>query len=365
MKVVVIGTRGFPNVQGGVEKHCEELYPRLAAFGVDVTVITRRPYGDPSLKEYRGVKLIAVDCPKQKFLEAFVHSFKALFVARKLNPDIVHIHAVGPNLITPFARLLGLKVVMTHHGPDYERKKWNMIAKLVLRVGEACGCLFANRVVAIADNIADSVRKKFGKEAQVIPNGVILPGILPSGGTLKRYGLEAGRYFLAVGRFVPEKGFHDLLEAYAPIGSATWKLVIVGDADHEDDYSRKLKARAKEIPGVVMTGFLTGDPLREIYSSAGMFVLPSYYEGLPIVLLEALSYGLSCVVSDIPANRCVTLDAQRYFAPGDVAVLAKKLQHFSQSPLTPDQKASQIEYIRANFDWDAVTLKTLEIYKNI
>lgn len=367
MKVVVIGTRGFPNVQGGIEKHCEQLYPVLVRNGIDVTVLTRRPYVDVSVTEYLGVKLIPIDCPKQKFLEAIVHSFRAVLCAKKLKPDIVHIHAVGPALVAPLARLLGMKVVFTHHGPDYERKKWNGAAKLVLRAGEAAGCLCANRIITIADNIARSIKLKFGRDAVVIPNGVILPQVLPAGESLKKFGLEGGKYFLAVGRFVPEKGFHDLIKAYARMGNTDWKLVIAGDADHADAYSRSLKDEAGRVPGVVLTGFISGAPLQEIYSNAGIFVLPSYYEGLPIVLLEAMSFGLSCIVSDIPANRAVSLAEERYFKAGDIGAMATKLTAYKDVPWTAGtgEKARQIAHINDAYNWTLIAKETQEVYSNM
>lgn len=362
MKIIVLGTRGFPSVQGGVESHCENLYPRLAGLGCDVTVITRRPYVDPGVISHRGVRLIPLDCPRNKFLEAIVHTFKGVLLARKMGCDILHIHAVGPSLLVPLARLLGLKVVMTHHGPDYERKKWNWIAKAVLKAGEWGGCVFANAIIAISRTIAGHIKRKYGREAVVIPNGVAVAQRLETDGALNQFGLEKGKYVLAVGRFVPEKGFHDLLEAWRAVAVAGWKLVIVGGADHEDDYSRRLKEQAAGFENVVLTGRLTGLPLKELYTHAGLFVLPSYYEGLPIVLLEAMSYGLSCVVSDIPANREVALEDRRYFRPGDIDGMAKVIREFLHRPLTAQEKSSQIKEVAEKYNWDTIAEETLKVY---
>jgi len=375
MRVAIIGTRGFPNVQGGVEAHCENLCPRLAKLGCEVTVFGRKPY----LKNvtvpifYEGVKIIPLACRKSKFLEAFSHTFSGLFAAKKINPDIVHIHAIGPSLMVPLARLLGMKVVMTHHGPDYERKKWGRSARAVLRIGEAFGVRFADAVICISGTIASGIKKRYGRDAVVIPNGVAIPEILSSEEALKRYGLEKDRYILAIGRFVPEKGFHDLAEAfdklvYSPQSMARSKkikLVIVGAADHEDEYSRGLRKKAAKNPNIALTGFLSGKPLQELYSHAGLFVLPSYYEGLPIVLLEAMSYGLSCVVSDIPANREVGLQDQRYFKPGDVRAMSAKIAEFIDGSLSEEEKRRQIETVRAKYNWDDIARKTFEVYKSV
>jgi len=137
MKIVVVGTRGIPNILGGVETHCEELFPRIANNkDFDVTIIRRKSYVHDNLTEYNGVHLIDIKAPKSESLEALVHTFKAIIIAKKLHADIVHIQAIGPALLTPFARLLGMKVVFTHHGPDYDRDKWGKIAKATLKLGE-------------------------------------------------------------------------------------------------------------------------------------------------------------------------------------------------------------------------------------
>jgi len=365
IKVVVIGTRGFPDVQGGVEKHCQQIYPLLAQMGVNVTILTRRPYINEALKSYKGVSLVAIDCPKQKYLEAIVHSFKALIYAIKLKPDIIHVHAVGPALITPFARLLGFKVVFTHHGPDYERKKWNKIAKLILKIGDAFGCLFANKIITIAQNIAESISRKFKKTATIIPNGVVITNVLSPGEAIKGFGLQPQKYILTVGRFVPEKGFNDLILAYRKSGTDGIKLVIVGGADHEDEYSRKIKDSVKGDPNIILTGFLTGTTLEELYSNAGFFVLPSYYEGLPITLLEAMSYGLRCLASDIPANRCVRLNDNNYFRAGDIANLSAKIKQLIDNPLSDKESKEQVDKLRRDYDWNIIAQKTLKIYEEL
>ncbi|MGA2775291.1 MAG: glycosyltransferase family 4 protein [Candidatus Omnitrophota bacterium] len=373
MKVVVLGTRGFPNVQGGVEKHCEHLYSELIKRGCEVTVFTRMPYMEPSKNEYKGVKLISLKCPRSKHLEAFVHTFQGVLAAKRLKPDILHIHAVGPSLFVPLAYMMGFKVIMTHHGPDYERKKWNLVAKFILRLGEKWGCRGANRVICVSSVIAENIKKKFNVEAKVIPNGVIISETLKTDKILKKFNLEKSRYILAVGRFVPEKGFVELIEAFRQVQSSkngnnscsNWKLVIAGDADHEDKYSLGLKELAKKTPGVIMTGFLYGQDLQELYSHAGLFMLPSYYEGLPIVLLEAMGYGLSCLASDIPANRSVELSVNRFFTPGDIGMMAEKIKHFIDKPLTEEERTTQIKILTEKYNWDKIAEQTLEVYKSV
>ncbi len=365
LKIAVTGTRGFPGVQGGIENHCEQLYTKLSAKGCDVTVFTRKPYSIPEMHEYRGVALLALDTPKNKFLEAFVHTFKSVLIARTLHPDILHIHAVGPSLFVPVARILGMRVVVTHHGPDYKRKKWPWPAKMFLRICEMFGMKFANGIISIAKNIAEDVKAKYGRDSTVIPNGVEIPAPAEGENSLNKYQLLKHKYILVVGRFVPEKGYDDLIDAFNTVRIKQWKLVIVGDADHEDKYSSRLKAKAAGNSDIVLTGFLAGKPLHELYSYAGLFVLPSYYEGLPIVLLEAMSYGLSCIASDIPANKNVELSQDRFFKVGDLQSLELKIIEFIDKSWTDSDKEKQLNLIREKYNWTKIAENTMRVYKEV
>jgi len=370
LRVVLLGLRGFPDVQGGVEKHCERLAVHLARMGCEVTVLTRRPYVHPERTAYHGVQLRALPAVRSRSLEAFTHTLLGVFAAWRLRPDVLHLHAIGPALWTPLARFLGLRVVVTHHGPDYERKKWGRLAKSILRCGENLGVRYAHRVIAIAPNIAAALTQRYHRSVDVIPNGVDLPVPRRTAGAPKSFGLLPGRYFLAVGRFVPEKGFSDLLEAFVRFSSRRggrlqdWKLAIVGQADHASAYSRRVLEMAAGSPGVVLTGFLTGRALEEMYSHAGLFVLPSTYEGLPLVLLEALSYGLPCVVSDIPANRAVQVDLPegRFFRPGDVEDLSRKLTAWAAQTVTPAWRRRLRRILADRYDWRQIALRTREVY---
>lgn len=371
MKIAVLGVRGFPKVQGGVEAHCENLYPLLAKKGCEVTVFARRPYvASANAFSHNGVRLIPLSCPKGKFLEAWAHTLKGIFQAKKIRPDILHIHAIGPSFFALFARFLKMKVVITHHGPDYKRKKWGRFAKLFLKFSEYLGCRFSDGVIFVAGNIPAAAKMK-GRTFAIIPNGV-MPVTLEAGqNMLRHYALKKGKYVLAVGRFVPEKGFTDLIEAFELAVSTAqkdlrdWKLAIVGAADHEDSYSRHLKERALSNKRVILTGFLSGADLRELYSNAGVFVLPSYYEGAPIVLLEAMEYGLSCVASDIEANKTAGLTQERFFKPGDIQALKERIIQFCASPLSEAEIQKQKSLIRENYDWEKISQETLRFYKKV
>jgi glycosyltransferase involved in cell wall biosynthesis len=362
MKVVVIGTRGIPDILGGVETHCQELYPRLAKKGLDITVVTRSPYIPIISRKasYCKVNLKHIYAPKRKSLEAIVHTFFAILYARLSNADIIHIHAIGPALLTPFAKLLGLRTVVTHHGPDYDRQKWGKIAKLTLRLGEVSGARYADELIVISEVIANILKNKYNRQnTHLIYNGVSKALLSSDTSYLDRLGLTKEKYCIAVGRFVEEKGFHDLIEAWLQQGEQPYKLVIVGDADHETTYSRNLKKSAKSA-GVILTGFIKGDKLSQIYSHARMFIMPSYHEGLPIALLEAMSYGLPVLISDIPANTEVNLPKSYYFPVGNIQVLANSISKHLENNSNPDYS----QYL-TKYSWDNNAIKTLYIYNKL
>lgn len=360
MRIIVLGTRGIPDVLGGVETHCQELYPRLVKLGCDVTLITRTPYVPKKSRErsFNGVKLKHIYAPKKKSIEAIVHTFLGVLYARVLSPDILHIHAIGPSLLVPFARLLGLRVVVTHHGPDYDRQKWGVWAKRVLKAGEYGAAKFANRIIVISNVIGNILKEKYNRSDSIlIHNGVNLANKTSKKDYIESLGLNSCEYMIGVGRFVEEKGFHDFINAYKKLNSSQIKLVLVGDADHESAYSLELKKTAKD-SGVILTGFIKGEKLQQIFSHAKLFVMPSYHEGLPIALLEAMSYNLPVLVSDIPANLEVGLVDDDYFELGNEADFVKKLN----IKISSNETVNFIEKITKEYDWDLVAKQTLDVY---
>jgi len=360
MKIVVTGTRGIPDIMGGVETHCEELFPRLAAQGYDITIIRRSSYVKDELTTYKGVKLCNIHAPKKKSFEAIIHTLRAVHKAKKLKADIIHIHATGPAILVPYARLMGMKVIFTHHGPDYDRKKWGLLAKMMLRFGERMGCMFADRVIVISEVIQQLIASKYGrtKGVHLIHNGTAQPHPCDFPEYFQELGIEKDKYLLNICRIVPEKNLHHLIEAFSRIDTQGYKLVIAGDSDFEDAYTRKIKEMAKE-KGVILTGFIKGKKLHSLLTHTRCFVLPSSHEGLPIALLEAMSYQRPVIASDIPANLEVGLNKNSYFTCGNIEELANKLTAII------NEKPHTIQYNMEKYDWDIIATKVAEVYNSI
>lgn len=366
ISVMVLGLRGFPQVQGGVETHAEHLYAELAQMGCEVEVVVRdsyQPLANPDL--WKGIRFKRLWAPRKKSLEAIVHTFLGVLYAAVRRPDILHIHAIGPALLTPLARLLGLRVVVTNHGPDYERQKWGKGAKMMLQLGERLGMGWSNQRIVISQYIRALVASKYARDSVLIPNGVLLPDMPSSTATLQTFGLTPGKYVLLVSRLVPEKRHLDLIAAFAKSGLTGWKLALVGASDHPDEYTRTVLETAAATPDVVCTGFQSGLALRELYAHAGLFVLPSAHEGLPIALLEALSYGLPVVASDIPANVEVRSPGIQFYSLGNVDQLAERLSARAQAVRTTEEASATQQYVADTYCWSSIARETRQVYAEV
>jgi glycosyltransferase involved in cell wall biosynthesis len=365
LRVGVTGLRGIPGVMGGIESHCEELYPRMMAIDPDiaVTIAARRPYV-PQRQPYAvgAMQVVPLASTRISSLEATLNTLLAVLyfgIVRRV--DLLHIHAIGPALLTPLARLLGLRTIVTHHGRDYRRAKWGGFAKWMLVTGERFALTFAHQVIVVSDTLAAELRAEFPARADrvhYIPNGVpaVITDTREDPTILDRFALRRGEFILSVGRLVPEKGFADLVAAYLRSGS-TMKLVIAGGADHETPFVRELLAHRSD--RVIFTGMLPRDELRTLYRGAGLFVLASHHEGLPIAALEATAVGTPTLLSDIDANLDVGLPRDRYYPMGDIAALTERLG---------DQRLlARVDgdAIRARFDWDRIAEQTVERYRDI
>ncbi|MGH6794176.1 MAG: glycosyltransferase family 4 protein [Methylocella sp.] len=363
---MVVGLRGFPGVQGGVETHAQNLFPAIAAAGFKVTVALRSPYiGGAHPSEWNGVKFVKLWAPRSKYMEAIAHTFLAILYAAFRRPDVLHIQAIGPAVLTPLARFFGLKVVVTHHGADYDRPKWGPIGKSVLRFAEGLGMRFANKRIAVSRTMQSHVKKKYGLEIACVPNGVE-PAVVPSSRqALEKFGLEPRKYILTVSRMVPEKRHLDLIEAFTRAELPGWKLVLAGGSDHPDAYSRSVEDLAAKSQNVVATGFQDGSALRELYGHAGLFVLPSSHEGLPIVLLEALSYGLPTLVSDIEPHLEVELPARHYFRMGAVDALTEAMKRMAAFEVSDEWSEDLKQWTFRRYNWSTSAQETIAIYRSL
>ena len=298
------------------------LGPRLARHGLQVEVIGRSPYLPVASRVWNDVTVTSVWSPRSKALEAIVHTAVGLLTLARRPPDIIHIHAIGPALLAPLARLLGARIVVTHHGFDYDRQKWGSFAKAVLRLGERLGMRFAHARIGVSAAIATAVHERYDLPTTFIPNGVAIVPPREGLSMLAPLGLAPRRYILMVARIVEEKRQTDLIAAFARLGDPGMTLVIAGGSEHAGRYLEAVQAAAQAVPNVRLVGVQTGETLAQLYANAALFVLPSSHEGMPIALLEALGYGLPVLASDIAANLALDLGPDAYVPLGDTDALA-------------------------------------------
>lgn len=355
MRVCVFGTRGFPNVEGGVEKHCEELYPLLGKE-MEIIVFRRKSYV-VNKAEYKNIRFVDLPSTRIKGVEALIHSCLAAISTIWIHPDAVHIHNIGPALFAPLLKLFSIPVVLTYHSPNYEHKKWGYFAKKLLRFCELIALKFADKVVFVNR----FQMQKFGQPVQnksiYIPNGITEPNINKNQSYLEKIGVQPGKYILSVGRITPEKGFHTLIKAFGMQKEADYKLVVAGGVEFENSYMQELAVLSENLP-VVFTGYVSGDDLAQLYSNAALYVLASENEGFPLVLLEAMSYKRNVLVSDIPATHLVSLKDTDYFSMGDAATLAKMIE---EKLLEPSERVYDLK----GFTWENHANQIAEIFREV
>jgi glycosyltransferase involved in cell wall biosynthesis len=385
MRIAMIGQKGLPATYGGVERHVEEIGARLAGFGDDVTVYCRRSYAaggpeggeggtdgvggvatEPRSPTYRGVHLRPVAAVGTKHLDAITHSALSTAAAMRIRPDIVHYHALGPGLVAPVSRVLSrARVVLTVHGLDNERAKWGWTGRAVLGTAHWMSARVPDVTVVVSHALEDHYAGRFGRETVYVPNGVDpRPPRRPPGAVLARYGLTPGGYLLFVGRLVPEKGVDLLIRAYRAMPCAM-PLVIAGGSSFTDGYVAALRNLADQDRRVVLTGYVYGDRLAELYSNAAAFVLPSHLEGMALTLLEAISYGLPVVASDIAPNREAAREGPGYrlFRDGDGLALAAALNRVLAGGQHERTAAARLrERVLADYSWDTAARRMQEIY---
>jgi len=373
LRIAMIGQKSIPARFGGIETHVEQLSTRLAARGHGVWVYCRNRF-KPAPEElaatqgftrgsdglaYKNVGLVYRPSINTKHLDAATHAFLcAAESALRWQFDIVHFHGIGPSAFVPVARFGGRAVLSTVHALDWRQVKWGKWAKRAILKGEDTGVRSSDGVIAVSRIIADYVEKRYGVRARYIPNGAsILPPRIPN--AIRRWGLEGNDYILTVGRIIPDKGLHHLIEAFKGVPSPL-RLVIVGSESPWTDYSRRLEEMADG--RVIFTGDLYGETLEEMYSNCRLYVLASEIEGLPITVCEAMAFGRCVLLSDIPENAEVGGDAARYFAVGDARSLRESLSGLIDKDAEIAARGEMgRRRIETHFNWDRL-VEALEAY---
>lgn len=382
LKIAMIGHKRVPSREGGVEIVVEELSSRMVQKGHSVTLYNRgghhvsgEEYDGDEVEYYRGIHIKKSWTIDVKGLAAVTSSFFASIAAAFGPYDVVHYHAEGPCLPCFIPKLFGKKVIATIHGLDHQRAKWGKIASAVIMAGERSAVKHADEIIVLSEGVKNYFKDRYHRDVKVIPNGVVKTEKTDADVICLKWGLQKDEYILFLGRVVPEKGVHYLIDAYRRLNTDK-KLVIAGGASDTNDYLDRIYHQAEAIISengnyyvstdrkIVFTGFVQGEVLAELYSNAYLYVLPSDLEGMPLSLLEAMSYGNCCLTSDIPECADVIGTQGVTFKKGDVNDLADKLEELIKDETRTGLIGSlSAEYICDRFNWDDVTDRTLELYE--
>ena len=369
-KIAMFGHKRWSR-EGGVEIVVKELCTRMAQKGCEVTCYNRSghhvsgaEYDSVDETEYKGITQKYVPTIEKKGLAAVSSSFFAALCSAFGKYDVVHIHAEGPAFFSCLPKMLGKRVVVTIHGIDWQREKWQSgFGSKFIRQGEKNAVKYADEIIVLSKGVQEYFKETYGRETHFIPNGVNRPQIRKANLITEKFGLKKDSYILFLGRLVPEKGIRYLVEAFKNVKTDK-KLVIAGGSSDTDSFMEELKELAKSDDRILFTGFVQGAMLDELYSNAYIYTLPSDLEGMPLSLLEAMSYGNCCLVSDIPECAEVVEDKALIFKKSDVEDLREKLQDACDHPeMVMKMKKQAADFICEKYNWDEVVKETMKLYR--
>ena len=368
MAIAMFGQKRLSR-EGGIEIVVKELCTRMAKNGYTVTCYNRSGHHVSGAEydkktEYEGINQKCVPTIEKKGLAAVSSSFFAALYSAFGKYNVVHIHAEGPAFFSWLPKLLGKRVIVTVHGLDWQREKWKSgFGSKFIKQGEKNAVKYADEIIVLSKGVHDYFRNQYGRETRFIPNGVNRPEIRKAELITDKFGLTKDSYILFLGRLVPEKGIRYLVEAFKNVKTEK-KLVIAGGSSDTDSFMKELKELAKDDKRIIFTGFVQGQMLEELYSNAYIYTLPSDLEGMPLSLLEAMSYGNCCLVSDIQECTEVVEDKALIFKKSNVQDLQNKLQEAcDRTEKVMELKQQAADYICKKYNWDDVVEETLKLYK--
>lgn len=371
LNIAMLGHKRIPSCEGGIEVVVEELSTRMVEKGHTVTCFNRTghhvagaKFDAKEMKNYKGVQLKSVFTIDKGGLAAMSSSVSAAVRAAFGKYDVVHIHAEGPAAMAWLPKLLGKRVIVTVHGLDWQREKWGKgFASKYIHFGEKIAVKFADEIIVLSSGVQEYFMNTYGRKTQFIPNGVNEPKIRAAEQITERWGLEKDSYILYLGRIVPEKGERYLIEAFRKV-KTNKKLVIAGGISNTAGFGKELRDLAAGDDRIIFTGFVQGRIKHELYSNPYIYTLPSDLEGMPLSLLEGMSYGNCCLSSDIPECADVVEDKAVTFRKSDVEDLRKKLQMLCDDErMVEKYKSEAMDFILKKYGWNDVVDKTIELYR--
>ena len=330
MKIAYIALRGVP-LSDGIVQYTDDISRELVNKGHEVTVYTSKRYGNKSGIYDNSYRIITVPSLPWGFAEKLSLVFFASFIQLFKKYDVVHYHAMGPSIFAFMSR--GRATVIQSHGIEYNRVKFSRLARTVLRVLEKLSVNLGDEILVCSDALHEHFMNVYGKETIVIHNSVNIPELLEAdSNVLKQYDTENGEYYLFIARITEEKGLGYLINSFKKLDTDK-KLIIAGPFDEQNDsYHKSLKQLAADDNRISFVGFVSGKNKESLLRGAYAYCLPSESEGFSVALLEAMSYGKCCVISDIPSNLEAAAECAIVFKSKNENSLFEALQKAEYSP---------------------------------
>lgn len=349
---------------GGIETFTYHASRRLVQRGHQVTVYSMGHYGEIQ-EEMDGVRVVSVPSLRGSSTERLSGSAIAMLRAAMGSQrfDVIHCHTPMTGAFAVLPRLLGIPAVLQLHGIDWMRARWGFVARNTILLTERVAFPIASAITAVSREQCEFYQARYGRPVQYIPTGAEFPTRATSAEELHSLGLEKNRYLLFLARLVPEKGVHYLIPAYRRL-KTDLPLVIAGNGDQA--YEASLRKLAEGDPRIRFLGYVDGERKNQLLTHARLFVQTSDLEGLSISLLEAMSYGLCCLASDLPANQEALGDTGVYFRKSDEDDLVTQLAGILDNPAKMDALGSAANTrVMSDFSWEQVTSELERLYTSV
>jgi len=367
MKIVFIGGRSV-HILGGIENYMLNLTRELNRLGHECIIWCESDHdGEENID---GVRVIYQYGPKNNLICKPWCSLKATLktVFRIKGVSFIHYNAWPPSLWSWIPRLAGIPSLMEGHGLEWQRSKYSPTARKVLKFMEKVTAYSNHHLAMCSKDQVEYFRQTYGVESVCIPGAVNLPSEESEGFSdiLERYGLQDKKFFLFMGRFVQDKNPDYLIRAFIQSEHQDMKLVLAGSNDAMPEYVDSLHQQAKDCPDVVFTGAVYGKDKSALLRHAYCFCLPSTIEGLSIVMLEAASYHLPILASDIEANKEFLKDDAIYVRPENEGDLVEALERAISNPeLLHQYEETNYQKILDNYTWDKTAKKYVDYLRSI
>lgn len=364
MRTVFIGAHEDPN---GINSYTFNLALALKNRGFESIVMA---FGSCcKVTDYKGVTIKQYKARGSTITSLPILYFKSIpyLIKHRKEIDMVSYQTVTFSVIPSLiCRLFGMKTCAIIHSLPEDSPKHSHLKKKMMVATMKLALALTHNIITVSRTKAQEVYNRYGKKCVILPCGVFMPdnrGLNTN--VIENNGIKAGKFFLTIGRVDPIKNLEVLIDAFKQHNHGEYQLVIGGDIGNA--YGQTIVERAGGCKNIIFTGVVYGDAKAALLLNSMAFCLVSSSEGLPIALLEGMSYGNIPIVTRIPSIKEV-LEKYNIGLWSDVknveqlADNMKILEEEYEKYSVQENKAKEI--VEKNYTWPQICDKYLEIVKN-